>query len=37
MKSDEHKKFLRDKGGSLDFDTKLRYMQKVVKRPEVKS
>jgi len=37
LKSDEHKKLLRDKGGSLDFDTKLRCMQKVVKRPEVKS
>ena len=36
MKSDEHKKLLRNKGGSLDFDTKLRCMQKVVKRPEVK-
>jgi len=33
LKSDEHKKLLRDKGGSLDFDTNLRCMQKVVKKP----
>ena len=31
----ERKKLLRDKGGSLDFETKLRYMQKIIKRPEV--
>ena len=37
LKPDERKKLLRDKGGSLDIETKLRCMQKVVKRPEVKS
>jgi len=26
---------LRDKGGSLDFETKLRCIQKIIKRPEV--
>ena len=36
MKPDERKKLLRDKGGSLDIETKLKCMQKFVKRPEGK-
>ena len=37
LKPAERKKLLRDKGGSLGIETKLRCMQKVVKRPEGKS
>ena len=37
LKPDERKKLLRDKGGSLDIETQVRCMQKVVERPEGKS
>ena len=37
LKPDERKKLLRDKGGSLDIETQVRCMQKVVERPEGKA
>ena len=37
LKPAERKKLLKDKGGSLGIETKLRCMQKVVERPEGKS